>query len=81
MQIPLKQKLLYKSLVDHFGGQPETVAALKVKQGTVSGWCRGKHGMSEPIAIKAEFETGGKFKASQLCPRLEALKLKINPSI
>ena len=64
---------IYKQLVAHLGGQALTAKKLNVKQGTVSGWCREIHGMGPKAAIKAELETGGKFKASDLCDSLSAL--------
>lgn len=64
---------IYKQLVKHFGGQVPTAKRLNVGQGTVSGWCRGVHGMGAKAAIKAEIETSGKFKASDLCESLSAL--------
>lgn len=64
---------IYKQLVEHFGGQVHTAKKLNVEQGTVSGWCRGIHGMGAKAAIKAEIETGGKFKAADLCESLSEL--------
>lgn len=64
---------IYKQLVEYFGGQIPTAKKLNVEQGTVSGWCRGVHGMGVKAAIKAEIETGGKFKASDLCESLSGL--------
>lgn len=66
---------IYEQLVAHFGGQIKTASALGVEQGTVSGWVRGKHGMSPVTAMKAEQATGGLFKASDLCPSLRAVSL------
>lgn len=57
-----------KSLVRHFGGQTQTAKALKVNQGAVSNWVRGKHGMSPAVALRAEKLTDGRFTAAQLCP-------------
>ena len=57
---------IYQELVKHFGGQVKTAEALGCKQGTVSGWVRGKHGVSGKYAIKAEQLTNGKFKAADL---------------
>lgn len=57
-------------LIEFFGGQKETCAALRVKQGTVSGWLNKKHGISSFNAQKAELLTNGEIKASDLCPQL-----------
>lgn len=64
---------IYKTLVEHFGTQKKTAAALMVDQGTVSGWVRGKYGMGPVPALLAEKVTEGKFKADELCPRLKQL--------
>ena len=61
---------IYKSLVAHFDGQANTAEKLGVKQGTVSGWVTGQHGMSAITATRAERVTEGKFKATDLCPSL-----------
>ena len=55
-------------LIRHFGTQESTAEALGVKQGTVSGWVRGKHGVSPAVALRAERLTGGQFTAAELCP-------------
>lgn len=60
----------FKQLVAHFGSQAETAKALKVKQGSVSGWVRGLHGCSAEVALRAERITGGKIKAADLRPSL-----------
>jgi len=59
---------IYKGLVDYFGTQEATAEKLKVDQSTVSGWVRGKHGMSPVIAKRAEALTEGAFKKEKLCP-------------
>ena len=59
---------IYKGLVDYFGTQEATAEKLKVDQSTVSGWVRGKHGMSPVIAKRAEALTEGAFKKENLCP-------------
>lgn len=66
---------IYEKLVKHFGGQVKTAAALGVEQGTVSGWVRGKHGMSPVVALKAESAAGGLFKAADLCPSLRGVSV------
>lgn len=43
----------YQLLVKHLGGQLAAAKQLEVSQATVSGWVRGKHGMSAAAAIKA----------------------------
>lgn len=62
-----------QKLIKHFGNQQKTAQALGVKQGTVSGWATGRHGVSEVHALVAEKLTGGKVKAVELCPRLVAI--------
>lgn len=59
---------IYKELVAHFGTQDITAEKLKVDQSTVSGWVRGKHGMSPVVAKRAERVTAGAFKKEALCP-------------
>lgn len=61
---------IFNCLIEHFGTQQKTADALRVDQGTVSGWARGRHGMSPVTALKAEAVTQGKFKAVDLCPDL-----------
>ena len=61
---------IYQKIVEHFGTQQKVAEALRLDQGTVSGWVRGKHGMSAVSALKAEAITEGKFKAVELCPDL-----------
>lgn len=63
----------YQRLVEFFKSQSMTAQKLGVSQATVSGWIRGKHGMSVTTAIKAERLTGGAFKAAQLCSELAEL--------
>ena len=65
--------MIYKELVDHFGGQQATARALKVKQPSVSAWTTGKCGMSAQVAILTQAKTNGKFKAVDLCPSLRFL--------
>ncbi|MBV7571826.1 helix-turn-helix domain-containing protein [Pseudomonas sp. PDM32] len=60
----------FKKLVEHFGSQAATAAALNVKQGSVSGWVRGLHGCSAEVALRAEVLTGGKILARDLRPSL-----------
>ncbi|GAA0693775.1 YdaS family helix-turn-helix protein [Vreelandella titanicae] len=64
----MSQTSTFQSLVGFFGTQIKTAELLKVDQATVSGWVRGKHGMSPAVALRAEKLTKGKFTAAQLCP-------------
>ncbi|MFI8748873.1 YdaS family helix-turn-helix protein [Vreelandella lionensis] len=64
----MSQTSTFQSLVGFFGNQIKTAELLKVDQATVSGWVRGKHGMSPAVALRAEKLTEGKFTAAQLCP-------------
>lgn len=57
-------------LIEYFGGQMPTAKALKVKQGTVSGWLNCVHGVSSLNAMRAEMLTNGAIKADELCPEL-----------
>jgi DNA-binding transcriptional regulator YdaS (Cro superfamily) len=59
-----------EKLIDHFGSQQATATALGVKQGTVSGWVRGIHGVSADVALRAEIATAGKVKSFELRPSL-----------
>jgi len=63
-----RMKTIFKDLVGFFGTQEATAEKLKVDQSTVSGWVRGKHGMSPVIAKRAEALTDGTFKKEDLCP-------------
>lgn len=58
----------FKKLVEHFGSQSATAAALDVKQGSVSGWVRGVHGCSAEVAMLAERLTNGEIRAVELRP-------------
>lgn len=60
----------FVKLVEHFGSQLKTANALRVKQGSVSGWVRGVHGCSAEVALRAEALTDGKIMASDLRPSL-----------
>lgn len=59
---------VYQRLVDYFGSQTATARRLDVKQGSVSGWVLGKHGMSPVTALKVEALTEGHFRKEDLCP-------------
>ena len=59
---------IFKDLVAFFGTQEVTAEKLGVDQSTVSGWVRGKHGMSPVVAKRADRLTAGKFKKEDLCP-------------
>lgn len=60
----------FEKLVEHFGSQTATAAALGVKQGTVSGWVRGLHGCAAEVAMRAEIITNGAIKARDLRPSI-----------
>jgi len=61
-------RAIFKDLVAFFGTQEVTAEKLGVDQSTVSGWVRGKHGMSPVVAKRADRLTAGKFKKEDLCP-------------
>lgn len=56
-----------EKLVDFFGGQAKTAAALGVSQASVSYWSTGTHVMSATTAFLAEELTGGLVTAKELC--------------
>lgn len=58
-----------EKLVEFFGGQAKTAAALGVTQATVSYWFNGIHSMGASKAFRAEELTGGKITAKELCSR------------
>ncbi|MNE30284.1 YdaS family helix-turn-helix protein [Pseudomonas juntendi] len=72
---------IYQRLVEHFGGQDLTAAALKVNQSTVSGWVRGKHAMSAETAFLAQRKTCGAFSAIELRPSLAEVSPTLNETI
>ncbi|WP_060495425.1 hypothetical protein [Pseudomonas sp. GTC 16482] len=72
---------IYQRLVEHFGGQELTAAALKVNQSTVSGWVRGKHAMSAETAFLAQHKTCGLFSAVELRPSLAEVSPTLNETI
>lgn len=59
-----------KKLVDHFEDQVKTAKALGVSQSAVSQWITGASRMSALVALRAEKQTDGKFKAVDLCPEI-----------
>ena len=59
-----------EKLIEHFGDQVKTAKALGVSQSAVSQWLSGSSRMSALVALRAENETGGLFKAVDLCPAL-----------
>ena len=59
-----------QALVTFFGNQEKTAKALRVKQGSVSGWLTGRHGVSPIVALRAESITEGVIKSYDLCPAL-----------
>lgn len=66
-------KTIYQNLVKTLGGQVATAKKLKVSQSTISAYTTGRWNMSELVAIRAEKETSGQFKAVDLCPSLKQL--------
>lgn len=56
-----------EKLVEFFGGQAKTAAALNVSQPAVSYWLSGTHVMSAAKAFLAEELTGGEITARELC--------------
>lgn len=56
-----------EKLVNFFGGQAKTAAALGVTQAAVSYWFHGAHTMSATKAFLAEELTGGAVTARELC--------------
>lgn len=56
-----------EKLVEFFGGQAKTAAALSVSQPAVSYWLSGTHSMSAAKAFLAEELTSGKITARELC--------------
>lgn len=56
-----------EKLVDFFGGQEKTAAALGVSQAAVSYWFTGTTTMSARRAFLAEELTGGVVTAKELC--------------
>lgn len=56
-----------EKLVDFFGGQAKTAAALGVSQAAVSYWSTGAHAMGAAKAFLAEELTGGEVTARELC--------------
>ncbi|WP_122575232.1 transcriptional regulator [Pseudomonas viridiflava] len=56
-----------EKLVEFFGGQAKTAAALGVSQAAVSYWFNGTHAMGANKAFLAEELTNGQITARQLC--------------
>ncbi|WP_395599039.1 transcriptional regulator [Pseudomonas sp. A1437] len=56
-----------EKLVEFFGGQAKTAAALGVSQAAVSYWFNGTHVMGANKAFLAEELTSGAITARQLC--------------
>lgn len=68
----MKEVLL--ELVAEYGSQEKLARAIGVKQGTITGWIHGKHGINELNALRIEKMTNGKVKAIDLCPRLAEIE-------
>lgn len=58
------------ALINYFGSQKATGAALNVHQSTVSYWLKGTLPVNPIHAANAELETEGHVKASDLCPEI-----------
>lgn len=65
--------ILLKLIAEH-GSQEKFARAIGVKQGTVTGWLHGKHGINEINALRIEKITNGEIKAVDLCPRLAEIE-------
>lgn len=61
-------------VIAHFGTQGKTAKALGCSQTTIFKWLHGKMNITPLYAIKVEKLTNGKFKASDLCPKLKELE-------
>lgn len=72
------EQALYRELVAHFGNQHKTAEALGCSQPAVFKWISGKSYMGAAIAVKAEIETRGKFRAVELCPSLKHLSREVD---
>lgn len=70
----MKKNQKIADLIAKFGGQVKLGEALKVSQGTVTGWLNMKHGINSINAQKIEKLTAGEFKAVDLCPRLAEIE-------
>lgn len=68
----MKEVLL--ELIAEYGSQEKLARAIGVKQGTITGWIHGKHGINELNALRIEKMTNGKVKAIDLCPRLAEIE-------
>lgn len=71
----MKKSTSYAELVTYFGNQTITAKRLNVSQPTVSNWLNDIHGMATQTARRAEIETGGKFKAVDLCVNLDGFDI------
>lgn len=74
----MKKVLL--ELIAEYGSQEKLARAIGVKQGTITGWIHGKHGINELNASRIEKITNGKVKAIDLCPRLAEIEKMKAPS-
>lgn len=74
----MKEVLL--ELIAEYGSQEKLARAIGVKQGTITGWIHGKHGINELNALRIEKMTNGKVKAIDLCPRLAEIEKMKAPS-
>lgn len=60
----------YIEVVNHFGNQHKTAEALGCSQPLVWKWVNEKSDISPILALRAQKESAGKFKASDLAPEL-----------
>ena len=67
---PCGLRLYRGDRLSYAGDQVKTAKALGVSQSAVSQWLSGSSRMSALVALRAENETGGLFKAIDLCPAL-----------
>lgn len=70
----MSRNLMIERLIKHFGTQEKLAEAIKVRQGTVTGWLNNKHGISYFNARKIEKITNGEIKAIDLCPKFAELE-------
>lgn len=73
-------KNILLQLIAEYGSQEKFARAVGVKQGTVTGWLNGKHGINEINALRIEKIAGDKVKATDLCPRLAEIEKMKAPS-
>lgn len=67
-------KKILLELIAEYGSQEKLARAIGVKQGTITGWIHGKHGINELNALRIEKMTNGRVRAIDLCPRLAEIE-------